>query len=45
MCERRKEKSATGGKEKRAQMISIRLQRVEERKLYPTMGRREKTIG
>ena len=28
-------------KRERAQILSIKLQRMEERELYPTMGRRE----
>jgi len=31
--------------EERTQIISIGLQWMEERELYSTMGRREKTIG
>ena len=44
MCERRKAKRVPW-EEERAQIISIGLQRVEERELRPTMGRRERTIG
>jgi len=43
MCKRRKEKRAQREKEK-AQIISLALQQVEERKLHATIGRRDRTI-
>ena len=41
MCERRNEKRAQR-EEERTQIISIELQRVEERKLHLTIDRRER---
>ena len=43
--QKKKRKESVTGRKKERKIISIGLQRVEERELHPTMGGRERTIG